>query len=57
MQILVVLIPVSVALGLVGLAAFLWALRDGQFEDLKGGAERIFLDEDGPGTGDGAAEK
>ena len=48
MSILPLLIIVSICLGLVGLAAFIWALRTGQFEDLDGDAERILLDEDGP---------
>ncbi|OYX44088.1 MAG: cytochrome oxidase maturation protein, cbb3-type [Rhodobacterales bacterium 32-67-9] len=38
---LVVLIPLSITLGLIGLAAFLWALRDGQFEDPDGAAWRV----------------
>ena len=41
------LIPVALFLGLVGLAAFLWALKTGQFEDLDGAAHRI-LDDDEP---------
>jgi len=43
---LVYLIPVALLLGLIGLAAFLWALRSGQFEDLDGAAHRILLDDD-----------
>ena len=39
---LAVLIPIAVLLGLVALAAFLWALRSGQYEDLDGASERIF---------------
>ncbi|MCA0425215.1 MAG: cbb3-type cytochrome oxidase assembly protein CcoS [Proteobacteria bacterium] len=35
------LVPLSIALGLVGLAAFLWALNNGQFEDADGAAWRI----------------
>jgi cbb3-type cytochrome oxidase maturation protein len=46
MDILLVLIPVALLLGLVGLAAFLWALRSGQFEDLDGAAHRILFDDD-----------
>ena len=42
---LVFLIPVALFLGGLGLAAFLWALRSGQYEDLDGAAERILLDE------------
>jgi len=47
-SILLYLIPAALFLGLVGLAAFLWALRSGQFEDLDGAASRILFDEDGP---------
>ena len=45
---LMLLIPVALFLGLVGLAAFLWALRSGQFEDLDGAARRILIDDDKP---------
>ncbi|WP_281827245.1 cbb3-type cytochrome oxidase assembly protein CcoS [Jannaschia rubra] len=44
MNILVILIPVSVFLGAVGLAACIWTLRNGQYEDLEGDAARILLD-------------
>jgi cbb3-type cytochrome oxidase maturation protein len=45
---LLILIPAALALGLLGLAAFLWALNANQFEDLDGAANRIlFDDEDG----------
>ena len=40
------LIPIALALGAAGLAAFLWALRSGQYEDLDGAAARILLDDD-----------
>ncbi len=45
---LLYLIPVALFLGLLGLAAFVWALRSGQFEDLDGAAQRVLLDEDEP---------
>lgn len=48
MDILLVLIPVALFLGLLGLAAFLWALRSGQFEDLDGAANRILFDDENP---------
>jgi cbb3-type cytochrome oxidase maturation protein len=48
MSILGLLIAVSVLLGAAGLAAFFWALRSGQYDDLDGGAHRILEDEDGP---------
>lgn len=41
------LIPAALALGLLGLLGFLWALKTGQFEDLDGAAYRI-LDDDVP---------
>ncbi|MBI1385133.1 MAG: cbb3-type cytochrome oxidase assembly protein CcoS [Rhizobiales bacterium] len=44
------LIPSALVLGLVGLLAFLWALRSGQFEDPDGAAYRV-LDDDGDATG------
>ncbi len=48
MSMLLYLIPVALFLGLLGLGAFLWALRSNQFEDLDGAAQRILYDEDGP---------
>lgn len=43
------LIPIALLLGLIGLAAFLWALKSGQYDDLDGAAQRIlFDDEDEP---------
>ena len=44
---LLVLIPIAVAMGLVALAGFLWALRTGQYDDLDGASQRI-LDDDFP---------
>jgi cbb3-type cytochrome oxidase maturation protein len=35
------LVPLALLLGLAGLAAFMWTLRTGQYEDLDGAAERI----------------
>ena len=46
MNILVILIPVSLLLGGLGLAAFLWSLRSDQYEDLEGDAWRILSDDD-----------
>ncbi|HIJ37621.1 MAG TPA: cbb3-type cytochrome oxidase assembly protein CcoS [Rhodospirillaceae bacterium] len=43
---LLMLIPVALALGGIGLLAFLWALRSGQFDDLDGAANRILFDYD-----------
>ena len=46
MNVLVYLIPIALFLGLVGLGAFVWALKSGQFEDLDGAAMRILIDDD-----------
>jgi cbb3-type cytochrome oxidase maturation protein len=39
---------VALCLGLIGLAAFFWAMRSGQFEDPEGAASRILIDDEGP---------
>jgi cbb3-type cytochrome oxidase maturation protein len=46
MNVLVYLVPLALALGLIGLAAFLWSLRTGQYNDLDGAALRILSDDD-----------
>jgi cbb3-type cytochrome oxidase maturation protein len=43
---LLYLIPIALFMGLLGLVAFLWALRSSQFDDLDGAANRILFDED-----------
>jgi cbb3-type cytochrome oxidase maturation protein len=48
MSILTFLIPVTLCMGAIGLAAFFWSLRHGQYEDLSGDAERILHDDDAP---------
>ena len=42
------LIPLALSLGVSGLAAFFWAMRSGQFDDLDGAALRILIDDDAP---------
>lgn len=51
MNMLLWLIPVALVLGGLGLAAFLWSLSNGQYEDLDGAAERILYDDEGPAQG------
>ena len=46
MSIIAYLIPIAIFLGAIGLAAFFWALRNGQFDDPDGAAERILFDDD-----------
>lgn len=42
------LIPAALVLGALGLAAFFWTTRSGQYDDLQGAAERILIEDDGP---------
>ena len=46
MNVMVVLIPVSLLLGAAGLVAFLWTVRNDQYDDDQGNAARILLDDD-----------
>ncbi len=48
MNVLVYLVPMALGLGLAGLAAFLWSLRAGQYDDLEGAALRVLDDDDLP---------
>lgn len=54
MNVLIYLLPIALSLGLMGLIAFLWSLRSGQYEDLEGAALRILDDDD---LDDGGAGK
>ncbi len=44
MDVLILLVPISLGLGLLGLLAFVWTLRSRQYEDPKGDAARILSD-------------
>nr|WP_294543483.1 cbb3-type cytochrome oxidase assembly protein CcoS [uncultured Rhodopila sp.] len=46
MTILLFLLAVSLVIAALGLAAFLWSLRTGQYDDLDGAANRILFDDD-----------
>ena len=48
MNALLFLIPVALFLGGLGLAAFIWSMKSGQFDDLEGAAQRILIDDDEP---------
>lgn len=45
MDSLVLLVPLALFLGGLGLLFFLWTLRSGQYEDLDGAANRILFDD------------
>ncbi|TYL71150.1 cbb3-type cytochrome oxidase assembly protein CcoS [Bradyrhizobium cytisi] len=48
MEILVILVPLALMLGLAGLVAFLWSLRSGQYDDLDGAAWRAIAEDEPP---------
>lgn len=50
MNTLIFLIPIALFLGALGLAAFLWSLKSGQYDDVEGAAWRVLNDgDDRPG--------
>jgi len=46
MEVMVILVPLALGLGLVGLLAFLWSLKTGQYDDLEGAAWRAIADDE-----------
>jgi cbb3-type cytochrome oxidase maturation protein len=46
MEVLVILVPLALGLGLIGLLAFLWSLKSGQYDDLDGAAWRAISDDE-----------
>jgi cbb3-type cytochrome oxidase maturation protein len=46
MEVLVILVPLALGLGLVGLLAFLWSLKSGQYDDLEGAAWPAIADDE-----------
>lgn len=58
MNVIFLLAPFSVLLGLIAVGAFFWSLRSGQYEDIEGAAARILIDDEdaeGPGARDDEA--
>lgn len=45
MSVLIFLVPIALLLGLIGLGAFIWSLKSGQYDDLDGAARRILIDD------------
>jgi cbb3-type cytochrome oxidase maturation protein len=46
MEVLIYLVPMALLLGLTGLAAFMWTLKNGQYDDVQGAAVRVLSDDD-----------
>lgn len=45
---LAITIPIAILIGIGALAAFFWALRSGQYEDMDGAGQRILDPDDMP---------
>lgn len=48
MDILYILIPLAVLVMIIALSGLIWAIKNGQFDDLDGPAHRILMDDDDP---------
>jgi cbb3-type cytochrome oxidase maturation protein len=46
MEVLVILVPLALMLGLLGLVGFLWSLKNGQYDDLEGAGWRAIADDE-----------
>lgn len=46
MEVLVFLVPLALTLGALGLAGFLWSLKNGQYDDLEGAGWRAIADDE-----------
>lgn len=46
MSVVPYLILISLGLGIVGLGAFLWSLKNKQYDDMDGAAARVLFDDD-----------
>ena len=50
MEVIYGLLPGMLLLGIVGVAVFFWAVRNGQYDDMDGAAHRVLMDDDEPVT-------
>lgn len=50
MEMLFIMIPAAILLGIIGLVCLIWSIRTGQFEDMEGPKYRIFFDDDEGGA-------
>jgi cbb3-type cytochrome oxidase maturation protein len=48
MEVIYLLIPGMIFLGLVMVGILVWAIKNGQYEDMEGDANRILMDDDDP---------
>lgn len=43
---LAILIPIALGMGGLGLLAFFWSMKSGQYDDMDGAANRILIEEE-----------
>lgn len=48
MEVIYGLIPLMILLGLFMVGLFIWTVRNGQYDDMDGDANRILMDDDDP---------
>jgi cbb3-type cytochrome oxidase maturation protein len=46
MEVIYGLLPGMLLLGIIGVAVFFWAVRNGQYDDMDGAANRVLMDDD-----------
>ena len=46
MNVLIILLPIALFLGTLGLIGFIWSMKTGQFDDLEGAGWRAIMNED-----------
>jgi cbb3-type cytochrome oxidase maturation protein len=46
MEVIYGLLPGMLLLGVIGVAVFFWAVRNGQYDDMDGAASRMLMDDD-----------
>lgn len=48
MEVIYGLLPGMLLLGIIGVVVFFWAVKNGQYDDMEGAANRILMDDDQP---------
>ena len=57
MEVIYGLLPGMLLLGIIGVAVFFWAVRNGQYDDMDGAANRVLMDDDGMSSSSAPKEK
>jgi cbb3-type cytochrome oxidase maturation protein len=56
MEVIYGLLPGMLLLGVIGVAVFFWAVRNGQYDDMDGAANRVLLDDEDEPVQSGGAD-